>query len=87
MFDDGDSTFLTWPEGRPVPAILITDEKGTEGPVNFTVRGNTIVVDGVPRTIVLRSGKDSATMINKGPERPRKEARPETALAARSEDN
>ncbi|RXZ65457.1 TrbG/VirB9 family P-type conjugative transfer protein [Pelagerythrobacter rhizovicinus] len=69
-YDDGDATFLTWPAGRPVPAILITDREGTEGPVNFTVRGDTIVVDGVPREIVLRSGEDSAILTNTGPERP-----------------
>ncbi|WP_375291050.1 TrbG/VirB9 family P-type conjugative transfer protein [Qipengyuania sp.] len=85
VFDDGEAVFLTWPEGRTVPAILITDSKGTEGPVNFSVRGNTIVVDGVPRQIVLRSGKDMATMVNTGPERPRSQApsqaRADTALA------
>jgi type IV secretion system protein VirB9 len=28
-----------------------------------------IVVDGVPREIVLRSGEDSATLTNRGPAR------------------
>lgn len=68
-FDDGEATFLTWPAGRDVPAILITNSKGDEGPVNYTVRGDTIVIDGVPRTIVLRSGDDSATLVNTGPQR------------------
>jgi type IV secretion system protein VirB9 len=66
-YDDGTSTFLAWPAGSPVPAILIKDTAGTEGPVNFTVRGDVIVVDGVPREIVLRSGKDNATLVNSGP--------------------
>ncbi|ANY19522.1 Type IV secretion system protein virB9 precursor [Tsuneonella dongtanensis] len=66
-YDDGSATFLAWPAGSPVPAILIKDAAGTEGPVNFTVRGDVIVVDGVPREIVLRSGKDAATLINSGP--------------------
>ncbi len=69
VFDDGEATFLAWPEGRPVPAILITDAAGTEGPVNFSVRGTTIVVEGVPSQIVLRSGKDRATIVNAGPVR------------------
>lgn len=68
-FDDGDATFLSWPAGRDVPAILVTNAKGDEGPVNYTVRGETIVIDGVPRSIILRSGKDSATLVNTGPER------------------
>ncbi len=66
-YDDGTATFLAWPAGSPVPAILIKDAAGTEGPVNFTVRGDVIVVDGVPREIVLRSGKDNATLVNSGP--------------------
>lgn len=69
VFDDGEATFLSWPEGRSVPAILITDTAGTEGPVNFTVRGNTIVVEGVPPQIVLRAGKERALIVNGGPPR------------------
>lgn len=69
VFDDGEAVFLSWPDGRPVPAILITDSQGTEGPVNFAVRGTTIVVEGVPTQIVLRSGKDRATIVNSGPAR------------------
>lgn len=68
-YDDGTATFLAWPAGTAVPAILVKDEKGTEGPVNFTVRGDVIVVDGVPREIVLRSGKAAATLVNSGPVR------------------
>lgn len=80
-FDDGEATFLSWPEGREVPAILMLNAKGDEGPVNFTVRGDTIVIDGVPRTIVLRSGEASATLINTGPERSAKSIqRDEAAL-------
>jgi type IV secretion system protein VirB9 len=77
-YDDGDSTYLTWAPGTPVPAILVKDYQGTEGPVNFAVRGDTIVVDGVPREIVLRSGRDSANLTNGGPVR-------EPAALARSD--
>ena len=81
-FDDGEATFLTWPSGREVPAILVTNAEGTEGPVNYTVRGDTIVIEGVPRTIVLRSGKASATLVNTGPERSAQTSqRGDTALA------
>lgn len=66
-FDDGEATFLTWPQGAAVPAILVTDEDGTEGPVNFTVRGDTVIVDGVPAAIILRAGKDSALLTNTAP--------------------
>ena len=81
IFDDGEATFLTWPEGRAVPAILITDTAGTEGPVNFTVRGNTIVVEGVPPQIVLRSGKERALIVNGGPPRSYRQTPAQAALA------
>ena len=80
-FDDGRATFLSWPTDRAVPAILITDTDGTEGPVNFTVRGETIVVQAVPRQIVLRHGEEAALLINNGPVRPSPPLRDEPALA------
>lgn len=79
-YDDGNATFLTWEAGKPVPAVLIKDVNGTEGPVNFAVRGDTIVVEGVPREIVLRSGKDSAILTNVGPVRATK-IEPQASLA------
>lgn len=76
VYDDGTATYLQWSASTPIPAIQVRDEAGTEGPVNFAVRGDVIVIDGVPGLIVLRSGKDFATIENAGP--PRKQP----ALAA-----
>jgi type IV secretion system protein VirB9 len=70
IYDDGESTYLKWSAGTPIPAILIKDKQGTEGPVNFAVRGDVIVIDLVPKEIVLRSGRDMATIANNGPTRP-----------------
>jgi type IV secretion system protein VirB9 len=70
IYDDGTATFLTWSVGSPIPAILVKDEAGTEGPVNFAVRGNVLVIDDVPREIVLRSGRAVATLQNVGPGQP-----------------
>jgi len=81
IFDDGEAVFLSWPEGRPVPAILITNAEGDEGPVNFTVRGTTIVIDGVPSQLVLRSGKDKALVVNTAPARSAAKSGAQTALA------
>lgn len=69
-YDDGDAVFLIWTTGIAIPAILVTNEDGEEGPVNFTVRGDTVVVDGVPPQIILRSGRDIATLTNTGPAAP-----------------
>ena len=66
-YDNGEAVFLTWPSGTPIPAILVTNEAGDEGPVNFTVRGETVVLDTVPARIILRSGRDTATLTNNGP--------------------
>jgi type IV secretion system protein VirB9 len=68
IYDDGEATFLTWASRSPIPAILIRDRDGTEGPVNFAVRGNVIVIDGVPREIILRSGREAATISNTAPQ-------------------
>lgn len=62
MFDDGRSTFLSWAKEATLPAILVRSDKGEEGPVNFTVQGEYIVVDGVPAQLILRSGKQMATL-------------------------
>ncbi|MBF7012411.1 TrbG/VirB9 family P-type conjugative transfer protein [Novosphingobium resinovorum] len=64
IYDDGQSTYLLWPEQTSVPAILVTNEKGDEGPVNYAVRGATIVIDDVPNTLILRSGKTKAELVN-----------------------
>jgi type IV secretion system protein VirB9 len=81
IYDDGNATFMTWPAGAPLPAILIKDHKGDEGPVNFAVRGDTIVVEGVPREIVLRSGEDDALLTNQGPVRAPRPQQPALAQA------
>jgi type IV secretion system protein VirB9 len=62
VYDDGSSVFVSWMAGAPVPAILIKDASGAEGPVNYAVRGDVIVIEGVPSQIVLRQGKDVATL-------------------------
>jgi type IV secretion system protein VirB9 len=70
-FDDGDAVFLVWPQGTAIPAILVTNAEGDEGPVNYTTRGDMVIVDGVPPQIILRSGRETATLTNTGPMRPK----------------
>ena len=69
VYDNGEATFLAWPVGDAMPAILVKDADGTEGPVNFAVRGDVIVLDLVPSEIILRSGDDYARLVNNGPVR------------------
>ncbi|MBH0112252.1 TrbG/VirB9 family P-type conjugative transfer protein [Novosphingobium sp. YJ-S2-02] len=80
VYDDGVSTYLTWPALSPVPAILIENDKGDEGPVNYAVRGATIVISDVPDKIILRSGKATAELVNTVPVD--KRPLPQSAMAA-----
>ncbi|WP_454883861.1 TrbG/VirB9 family P-type conjugative transfer protein [Sphingomonas oryzagri] len=61
-FDDGKSTWLAWPKDASMPAILQREPDGQEGPVNYRVQGDYVVVDGVPPQLVLRQGKLVATL-------------------------
>lgn len=64
IYDDGNATYLSWGPKQELPAILITSPTGEEGPANYAVQGDVIVIDTVPGTIVLRSGRASATLEN-----------------------
>ena len=55
---------MSWPTRSSIPAILTRNEKGEEGAVNYAVRGDVLVLDTVPKLIVLRSGRDMATLEN-----------------------
>jgi type IV secretion system protein VirB9 len=77
LFDDGKSTYLAWPADALLPAILVREPGGTEGPVNYTVHGDFVVVEGVPAQLVLRSGKQMATLTAA----PRSDAAPNSTKA------
>ncbi|RST31500.1 type VI secretion protein [Sphingomonas ginkgonis] len=85
LFDDGRSTFLRWEQGDALPAILARGTNGVEGPVNYTVKGDYIVVDGVPAQLVLRSGKHFATL-TPAPRRPLPPTTTASAEPVRSHD-
>jgi type IV secretion system protein VirB9 len=61
-FDDGKSLYLAWPKDSPLPAMLAVGPDGVEGPVNYAMRGDYIVVEGVPSRLILRSGQEMATL-------------------------
>ena len=84
-FDDGTSTYLAWPVDATLPAILSREDNGAEGPVNYTVHGGTIVVEGVPAQLILRAGKQVATLTPVV--RPAATARQRTAMMAAPEQS
>jgi type IV secretion system protein VirB9 len=56
VFDDGRSTWLQWAKDVPLPAILTEGPEGDEGPMNYSVHGDYVVLDSVPGQIILRRG-------------------------------
>lgn len=62
VFDDGSSTYLSWPETAALPAILIPAPDGTQSPSNYRMEKGYIIVEGVPSQLVIRRGKHSATL-------------------------
>lgn len=67
IYDDGASTYLVFAEDKEVPAILVRNEQGQEGPVNYAVRDGTIVIADTPDVILLRSGKSKGWVQNQNP--------------------
>ena len=62
VFDDGSSVYLAWEKETPLPAILTVSEDRKEGPVNYRMDGEYIVVSPVPANLVLRYGSKYALL-------------------------
>jgi type IV secretion system protein VirB9 len=62
VFDDGASLYLAWGKDTPLPAILTQSEDRKEGPVNYRLSGEYIVISPIPPNLVLRYGKRTAVL-------------------------
>ena len=62
VFDDGASLYLAWDKETPLPAILTQSEDRKEGPVNYRMSGEYIVVSPIPANLVLRYGSKYAVL-------------------------
>ena len=62
IFDDGKALYLEWDRTASLPAILSLSGK-VEGPVNYRVSGDFIVIDPLPANILLRQGKKTASIV------------------------
>jgi type IV secretion system protein VirB9 len=62
VFDDGSSVYLSWSRDIPLPAILTVSDDRREGPVNYRMSGEYIVVSPVPANLLLRYGNKSAIL-------------------------
>lgn len=62
VFDDGTSLYLLWGKDTPLPAILTESEDRKEGPVNYRMSGEYIVINPIPANLVLRYGSKYALL-------------------------
>jgi type IV secretion system protein VirB9 len=62
VFDDGQSVYLAWGRDTPLPAILTVSEDHKEGPVNYRMSGEYIVISPIPSNLLLRYGRKSAQL-------------------------
>jgi type IV secretion system protein VirB9 len=67
IYNDDDATYIAWSQSTEIPGIFVKGTDGTEGPVNFSVRGEYLVVDGVEPQYILRMGKARTTLTNLSP--------------------
>ncbi len=73
-FDDGHATYLRWADGAEAPAIYALGPGKTETLVNFAIKGDYVVVDGVEPAFVLRRGAAVAVLYNDAYQQPKLDA-------------
>lgn len=76
VFDDGASVYLAWTKETPLPAILTVSEDRKEGPVNYRMSGEYIVISPIPANLVLRYGSKYAMLWPSRQIVPAQQARP-----------
>ena len=62
VFDDGAALYMAWSHDTPLPAILTMSEDRKEGPLNYRMSGDYIVISPIPQNVVLRYGKKTAAL-------------------------
>ncbi|MDB5450040.1 MAG: Conjugal transfer protein TrbG/VirB9/CagX, partial [Phenylobacterium sp.] len=84
VFDDGQATYLRWADGAAAPAIYTLGPDRAETLVNYSIKGDYVVVEGVASAFVLRRGAAVAVLYNDAYQQPKLDAdapRPRTAAA------
>lgn len=70
VFDDGQSTWMHWADGVAAPAIYTLGPDKRESLVNYAVKGDYLVVDGVAAAYVLRRGPAVTTLYDDAYQQP-----------------
>jgi len=60
MNDDGHSTFITWPEKTPIPAVSAVEEDGKVVLTNGAIRDGKLVIDEVANRFIFRFDGETA---------------------------
>jgi type IV secretion system protein VirB9 len=58
--DDGEHTYIEWPDDAALPAVYVLDEHGREVLPNGAMRGEAYVLDSVHSKLIFRLDKDVA---------------------------
>ncbi len=66
VFDDGVSTYFTFPKDAELPAIYAVDDDKKEAVLNVILRDDVVIVDRVARGFVLRRGTEVTRIFNNG---------------------
>jgi type IV secretion system protein VirB9 len=66
VFDDGVSTTFEWPRGVETPAIFYRRPDGAESIVNYSYKGDAIIVHQIAPEFILRNGKEVTQIFNDG---------------------
>ncbi|TNE64394.1 MAG: P-type conjugative transfer protein VirB9 [Alphaproteobacteria bacterium] len=64
LFDDGKATYLYWAKNRAMPALFTVGDDGKETVINFTVRGDYMVLDQCVPELLLRNGRQETRLFN-----------------------
>lgn len=64
--DDGVHTRLTFGSRGEVPAVFVRNEDGSESLLNFSMEGADMVIHRVAPKFILRRGRLTACVVNKG---------------------
>ncbi len=64
--DDGVRTRLRFASNAELPAIFVRNEDDSESLVNFSVEADEIVVHRIARRFVLRRGRETGCVVNRG---------------------
>jgi type IV secretion system protein VirB9 len=63
-FDDGVFTYLQFNKTEITPAVFSVDENGNEAIVNYTMRGNYMVIEKLSVKFILRDGDDTTYVLS-----------------------